>query len=268
MPLAKGTHVGPYEIAGWLGAGGMGDVYRARDSRLGRDVAVKVIAEAFAEDAEPGAALRAGGPGRQPAQPPQHPRRLRRRHAITACRTSSPSCSTASRFAAGCTPGPLPWRKARRLRPPDRRGAGRRPRQAPRSPRREAREPVHHERRPDQDPRLRHRQADTAGRRGAGTRRGRHEDPDRRRARHRGLYVAPAGLRRSRGRPVRLFSLGAVLYEMLAGPSGLRSRDVGRDHGGGADRGPAPPGRPPALARARRVALPREVAACALPVGP
>jgi eukaryotic-like serine/threonine-protein kinase len=52
MTLISGTKLGPYEIQSPLGAGGMGDVYRARDSRLGRDVAIKVLPEAFARDAE------------------------------------------------------------------------------------------------------------------------------------------------------------------------------------------------------------------------
>jgi serine/threonine protein kinase/Tol biopolymer transport system component len=48
--LATGTRLGPYEISGWIGAGGMGDVYRARDARLGRDVAIKLIAATLATD--------------------------------------------------------------------------------------------------------------------------------------------------------------------------------------------------------------------------
>jgi eukaryotic-like serine/threonine-protein kinase len=52
MPLTPGTRLGPYEIQSALGAGGMGEVYRARDSRLNRDVAIKVLAERFATDPE------------------------------------------------------------------------------------------------------------------------------------------------------------------------------------------------------------------------
>jgi eukaryotic-like serine/threonine-protein kinase len=56
--LSSGTKLGAYEISGALGAGGMGEVYRARDSRLNRDVALKVLPEAFARDAERMARLR------------------------------------------------------------------------------------------------------------------------------------------------------------------------------------------------------------------
>jgi serine/threonine protein kinase/WD40 repeat protein len=52
MTLAAGTKLGPFEILAPLGAGGMGEVYRARDSRLGRDVAVKVLSPEFAADVD------------------------------------------------------------------------------------------------------------------------------------------------------------------------------------------------------------------------
>ena len=50
MPISPGTRVGPYEVAGPIGAGGMGEVYRARDTRLDRDVAIKVLPPGIARD--------------------------------------------------------------------------------------------------------------------------------------------------------------------------------------------------------------------------
>src|SRR5207248_1965780 len=50
--LPAGTRIGSYEVVSPLGAGGMGEVYRARDTRLGREVAVKVISDAASHDAD------------------------------------------------------------------------------------------------------------------------------------------------------------------------------------------------------------------------
>src|ERR1700674_1434062 len=52
MALASGTRLGSYEITAPIGAGGMGEVYQAHDTKLGRDVAIKVLPEAFAHDPE------------------------------------------------------------------------------------------------------------------------------------------------------------------------------------------------------------------------
>src|SRR6266705_2432406 len=50
MALSVGTRLGPYEILAAIGAGGMGEVYRARDPKLNREVAIKVLPESFAND--------------------------------------------------------------------------------------------------------------------------------------------------------------------------------------------------------------------------
>jgi serine/threonine protein kinase len=50
LALTPGTRLGPYEILSALGAGGMGEVYRAHDTKLNRDVALKILPDAFASD--------------------------------------------------------------------------------------------------------------------------------------------------------------------------------------------------------------------------
>ena len=52
MSLSPRTRLGPYEVIGQIGAGGMGEVYRATDTNLGREVAIKVLPAAFALDSE------------------------------------------------------------------------------------------------------------------------------------------------------------------------------------------------------------------------
>ncbi len=52
MSLTAGTRLGPYEVSALIGQGGMGEVYRARDTKLDRNVALKVLPDLFADDPE------------------------------------------------------------------------------------------------------------------------------------------------------------------------------------------------------------------------
>ena len=67
MPLQPGTTLGPYAVTAKIGAGGMGEVYRARDTKLDRDVALKVLPEAFTAD--PDRLARFGSASEPPALP-------------------------------------------------------------------------------------------------------------------------------------------------------------------------------------------------------
>jgi serine/threonine protein kinase len=76
--LSAGTRLGPYEILSALGAGGMGEVYRTRDTKLGHEVAIKILPDAFVTDPEHVARpLRARGSGARRAESSEHCRHLR-----------------------------------------------------------------------------------------------------------------------------------------------------------------------------------------------
>ena len=81
MPLATGTRLGPYEILAPIGAGGMGEVYRARDPRLGRDVAIKVLPASFSSDADRLRRFEQEAQAAGRSQPPEHHGGLRHRDA-------------------------------------------------------------------------------------------------------------------------------------------------------------------------------------------
>ena len=107
MALQPGSTLGPYEVVSRLGAGGMGEVYRARDTRLDRSVAVKVLAPELADRRRLPRTLRTRGQGDLRAQPPAHLRAIRHRprarHRLSGARITR-------RGDAGCASerGPLP----------------------------------------------------------------------------------------------------------------------------------------------------------------
>ena len=72
MVLTHGTRLGAYEIVALVGAGGMAEVYRARDTRLDRTVAIKVLHRLLRLEPAPARALRAGGACHLVAQSPTH----------------------------------------------------------------------------------------------------------------------------------------------------------------------------------------------------
>ena len=111
MSLPSGTRLGPYEIANAIGSGGMGDVYRARDTRLDRDVAVKVLPERFVRDAEARARFELEA---KAVAALSHPNIL----AIHDYGSTEDAAYSVTELLEGQTlrqrlhEGPLPWRKA------------------------------------------------------------------------------------------------------------------------------------------------------------
>jgi eukaryotic-like serine/threonine-protein kinase len=75
--LSAGTRLGPYEILSALGAGGMGEVYRTRDTKLGRDVAIKIPPDAFVTDPERVARFEREAQALDAPNHPEHCRHLR-----------------------------------------------------------------------------------------------------------------------------------------------------------------------------------------------
>ena len=275
VELAAGARVGPYEVAGLIGAGGMGEVYRARDHRLGRDVALKVLPSSVASDADRLRRFEIEAQGSGRPQPSQHPRRLRHRQRrrpvvlrLGVARRREPAHASRG-------DGP-PDAQGPRLCDPDRPRPRRRARQGDRPPRPEARERLRHPGRAGQDPRLRPGQAHPlrgfaglepgphafTGQRGHDAR-----DPDG----HGGLHVSRAGAPAARGLPLRhLLLRGDPLRDAL-GAAGLPGRDADRHDARDLARGPARvvshPEEHLSGRHARRPPLSREEPRRALPVG-
>ena len=214
VALAVGSRIGPYEVVGQLGAGGMGVVYRARDTKLSREVALKVLPDSVHARPGPRGALPPRSPVARVAEPPEHRRHLRPRGGGRRQR-SRPGARRRADARRAHRPRPSAARRSAAARGADRAGARSRPRSRDRSPGPEAFEREAAARRDAEGPRLRARQvrgraracaprigvadADVARRGHAG----RH-DPRHGRLHEPGAGARPAGRRADRRLGVRL----------------------------------------------------------------
>ena len=256
MPLSSGTRIGPYAVIAGIGAGGMGEVYRARDTRLDRDVALKLLPPAVRGDPDRLRRFAREARDARGAQSSEHRARSTgsrsRRLARALVMEFVEGPTLAERIAAGATAD----RRRAADRGADRRRARGRARAGNRSSRPQTRE--------HQGPRRRHRE-------GAGLRpreersaggRGRERIETRRRSRRRrstqlgvilgtAAYMCPeqaSGLVADRRADI--WAFGVVFFEMLDGRAAVRGRDGHRDSGRG-DQGRSDhvPTRPPASAQ-------------------
>ena len=263
MSLAPGVRLGPYEIVAPIGAGGMGEVYRARDTRLERDVALKILPDEVSADPERRARFEREAKAVAALSHPEHPRdprrRRPRRHGLRGHGAARRRDAARSPFGWGAA-GPEGGgdRRADCPRP------GRRSREGHRPPRREARERVHHHGRPGEGARLRPGTPGAAGRRRHALADADSGDGPGHRARDRGVHVSRAG-----ERPCHRRTLGHLLVRSRAlrdahRPARLQAGHRGRDHDRDPQGGPAGAAererRAARRPRAHRAPLPGEAA--------